>query len=109
MAIDMMPVISEEESKRRAQIHARLDRDYRVKTRSRLRRMIFTGVRRTFIFLLGAAIVTFIVAHRNQIDYVATQKVSRVVAHLQTKADTTDPLRQSALDHEKEVEEVVGK
>ena len=97
------------ETQRRAQIRARLDRDCRVKTRSRRRRVVFSGVRRVFIFLLGAAIVTFIVAHRNQIDYLATQKAGGMVAHLQTKANTVDPLRQNALNHEKVVEEAGGK
>jgi len=49
--------------------------------------------------------VTFIVAHRNQINLLTANKVSIAVTHLQTKTDTADPLRQGALDHEKEVED----
>jgi hypothetical protein len=67
--------------------------------------MFFPGVRGILYFLLGATIVTFIVAHRNEIDAAARQKVSRVVNHVQTKTQTADPLRQSALSHEKEVDE----
>lgn len=105
----MMPVISEAETQRRAQLREQRARDGRTQTRSRWHRMITNGVRRTLVFLLGATVVTFVVAHRNQIDDLAAQKVSRAVAHIQSKADTADPLRQSALNYEKEVEEVVGK
>ena len=103
--MDMMPAISEAETQRRVQIREQLERDYRVQARSRWRRLIFSGVRRLFIFLLGAALVVFIVAHRQRIDSLAVQKVGGVVAQLRAKTDTADPLRQSALDHEKEVEE----
>jgi len=103
--MDMMPAISEAETQRRVQIREQLEQDYRAQARSRWRRLIFSGVRRLFIFLLGAALVAFIVAHRQRIDSLATQKVGGVVAQFRAKTDTADPLRQSALDHEKEVEE----
>ena len=103
--MDMMPAISEAETQRRTQIRERLERDYRAQTRRRWRQIILTGMRRMFVFLLGTALVLFIVAHRRSIDSLAAQKVGGVVAQIQTKTDTADPLRQGALNHEKEVEE----
>ena len=107
--MDMMPAISEAETQRRTKIREQIHRDCRTQTHKRWRQMILNVMRRTLIFLLGVAIVTAIVAHRNRIDSLATQKISGVVAQLQTKANTADPLRQSALDYEKQVEEVAGK
>jgi hypothetical protein len=103
--MDMMPAMSEAETLRREQIRGQRERDCRAQTWSRWRRMVVCGVRRIFIFLLGAALVTFIVAHRNQINLLTANKVSIAVTHLQTKTDTADPLRQGALEHEKEVED----
>jgi hypothetical protein len=108
MATDMSPAISAAETQRRAQLREQSRRDFCAQARIRLRRKIFSGVRRTFVFLLGAAIMTFVVAHRNQIHALATQKICRVVAHVKSKANAADPLRQSALNYEKEVEEVTG-
>ena len=109
MAIDMMPLMDEAEPQRQAQIREQFVRSYRAQTRTRLRAKIFAKVRRTFIFLLGAAIVTFIVAYRNNINSAATQKTRQLVAHLQAKADSVDPLRQSAANYEKAIEEVASK
>ena len=104
--MDMMPAISEAETQRRSQIREQRKLDDRAQTRSRWRRLLVSGMRRAFIFLLGTALVAFIVAHRQRIDSLAAQKVGGVVAQLRVKTDTADPLRQSALNYEKEVEEV---
>ena len=106
MAPNIGPRISQEESQRRSQIQDRCNRSHRAKKWTRLKTMFFKGGRGIFYFLLGAAIVTFIVAHRNEIDAVARQKVSRVVNHVQTNTQTADPFRQSALNYEKEVDKV---
>jgi hypothetical protein len=65
----------------------------------------FKKVRRIFIFLLGAAIVTFLLAHWNDLNSVAAQKVGRVMTQVEAKNKANDALRQSALNHENEVNE----
>jgi len=105
----MVPLIDEAETQRQAQIREQFVRSYRARTRSRLRGKIFAKVRWTFIFLLGAAVVTFIVVHRNNINSAATSKTRQQVAQLQAKADSVDPLRQSAVNYEKAMEEVANK
>ena len=76
----MVPLIDEAETQRQAQIREQFVRSYRARTRSRLRGKIFAKVRWTFIFLLGAAVVTFIVVHRNNINSAATSKTRQQVA-----------------------------
>lgn len=102
MAPDNSPSISEAEAQRQAQIRDRLLRNYRAQEQSRLRQASDTGARKIFILLLGAAIVTFMVAHRNEINSVATKKIERIVTRIHSKNESS-PLRQSALNYEKEV------
>jgi hypothetical protein len=65
---------------------------------------LIDGVRAVFILLLGATIVVFIVSNQTEISSVVRQKISRVESRLKSPANP-DPLRQSALNHEKEVED----
>ena len=105
MALNSGPVISAAEVQRRSQIQDQCLKRCRAQQRTQLKTMFFEGARGIFYFLLGATLVTVSVAHRNEIDAVAKQKVRRVVAHVQAKTQTTDPLRKNALNYEKEVEE----
>jgi len=73
-----------------------------------LPRKIFSGVRRIFIFLLGAAIITFIVWHQNEIHSVVAQKINRAVNQFHSQSESA-PLRENALSYEKEVNEAAGK
>lgn len=102
MAKDNSPVISEAEAQRRAQLHDQLLRRHLAKERMRLRQEADSGVRTIFILLLGAAIVMFLVAHRNEINSVATKKIERIVTQIHSKNESSS-LRQGALNYEKEV------
>jgi hypothetical protein len=103
MAMDKAPLPSEAETRRCQQLRDRLAQEHRALAHTKLLDKIFSQVRVIFLFLLGAAIVTFIVAHQNQIDSLAAQKISHAVKRVQTKS-ASDPLRQSALNYEKEVD-----
>jgi len=101
----MSPLFDEAETQRRKQIHDRLMREQRAQFWARLRHKLSSGVRSIFIFLLGAAFVVLALSHWNEINSVAAQKASRVVERVKSKQQS-NPLRQSALDYEKEVEDV---
>jgi hypothetical protein len=106
MAMHMSPLIGDDESQRQQQIHDKLDRAGRVQRRTRLLQRIFSGIRSFSIFLMVAAVLTLIVWHWNEINSVAAQKISHVAATVQTNNDS--PLRQGALNYEKEVEAAAG-
>jgi hypothetical protein len=69
-----------------------------------MRHAFIDGVRAIFVLLLGTAILVFIISNETEISSVVRQKISRVETHLKSPANP-DPLRQSALNHEKEVED----
>jgi hypothetical protein len=106
MAIDMSPLIGGDESQRQQQIHDKLERACRAQRRTRLLQRIFSSIRGFSIFLMAAVVVTLIVWHWNEINSVAAQKISHVVATVQIRDDS--PLRQGALNYEKEVEAAAG-
>lgn len=64
---------------------------------------IFVNVRSILIFLLLAAIATFVLAHLNEINDIALAKAHLVENHIQKLSDH-DSLRQNALKYEKEVD-----
>lgn len=102
--MDMRPLFDEAETQRQQQLRDQFVRDYRARWHAGLLRRFFGGVRRIFLFLLAAAIVTFIIWRLNEIDSVAAQKITSVASQVQSQHES-DPLRQSALNYEKEVEE----
>jgi hypothetical protein len=106
MAMDMRPLIGDDESQRQQDIHDKLERACRAQKRTRLLQRLFSGIRSFSIFLMVAAVLTLMVWHWNEINSVAVQKISHVAAKVQAKDDS--PLRQSALNYEKEVETVAG-
>jgi hypothetical protein len=65
----------------------------------------FAKVRAIFIFLLLAAIATFVLAHLNEINALAAAK-ARTAETVIRKDTAQDPLRQGALNYEKAVESV---
>ena len=105
MAMDIGPLMTESELQRKQQIRDRFVQENRAQRRAQLGRKIFSAIRVFFLFLLGAVIVTFLVSHRNEIGSMAAQKINHVVTTVQSKS-TSDPLRQTALNYEHEVEEV---
>lgn len=66
---------------------------------------LFAKVRAIFIFLLLAAIATFVLAHLNEINVLAAAKARSAETVLQ-KDNAQDPLRQGALNYERAVESV---
>jgi hypothetical protein len=61
------------------------------------------GLRSIFVILLGATIIVFVTSHRMEINSAAAQKTSRVAAQVKLNA-AASLIRQTALNHEKEVE-----
>ena len=108
LAMAMNQMVGEEESHRRQEIQTRLELEAREKARERFRRQLAVGTRKTFVFLIGAIIVVFVVSHRMKISSIANQKINQVAAHVKAKAEAS-PLRKSALNYEKEVDEIISK
>jgi hypothetical protein len=73
IAMDMRPLFDEEETQRQQQLRDQFVRDYRARWHTGLLRRIFGGVRRIFLFLLAAAMVTFVIWWLNGIDSVSAQ------------------------------------
>jgi|SRR5690242_4326986 len=63
---------------------------------------IFAKVRTIFIFLLLAAIATFVLAHINELNAIAAEKAHLVESTIQ-KHSAKNSIRQDALKYEKEV------
>jgi hypothetical protein len=106
--MDITPAISAVEMQRQAQIRARIKHNNHTHQINQLRRKVYCGLRRAAIFILGAAIVTVVLANRDEIARVTAQKMRMIASHVQ-KEDESSLLRKNALTHEKEVDEVVGK
>lgn len=64
---------------------------------------IFAKVRAIFIFLLLAAIATFVLAHLNEINAIAAEK-ARLVENTIQKHSAQNSIRQNALKYEDEVD-----
>ena len=105
MALDNAPLNTAAELQRQLQIHNQWVQSYRAKKQARLKQFLIRSGRAILFFLLGAVIVMFAVTHRKEIDLLVRQNVSRALAHVQTKTATTDSLRQSTVNYEKEVDE----
>jgi hypothetical protein len=105
LAITIKNATSEAEMQRRQGIRVRRERELHAQARASLRRQISTGLRGAFIFLVGATVVGVILAHRTEIQSLATQKFSQVASQIKTK-EAASPLRQSALNYEKEVDSI---
>ena len=108
LAMAMTHPFGEEETRRQQQLRAQRVMQHRAQLRAELHRKISGQVRRVFGFLLSATIVLFIVSHLTKIDSTATKQVGRTVILIQTKA-AASPLRQSALNYEKEVDEIASR
>ncbi len=105
--MDMVPLISDAETQRAGDLYQLPGGNRHTGILRRGCGMIFKAVRRVFILLLLLTIITFIVNHRNQITFLTSQKVNKLVTRIQTKSDNADSFRQSALEHQKEVDDAV--
>lgn len=107
LAMSISPMIDDGEINRRQELQIRHRGAARVRAREKFRRQLAAGTRKVFVFLLGAAIVVFVVAHRTEIHSLAANKITRVAAHIQVQAGAS-PLRQGALNYENEVNEIAA-
>ena len=105
LAMAISPPFGEEEAQRHREIHEQREREYRAQSRAKLCRELFNQTRRGLVLLLGLTITMFIVLHWSEIQLLAAQKASQAAAHFKNKAETS-PLRQSALNHENEVNQI---
>ena len=106
--MDTTPAVSEAEMHRRAQLIGQIRRAEHAHSKGLFLRKVYNGLRRMAVFLLGAVIVAFVLAHRAEIARMTAQKIKMVASHVQKK-DESSELRKNALTHEQEVNEVVGK
>jgi hypothetical protein len=100
--------IGAEESRRRQKILVHHGRELRDQARAELRRRIFCQTRAIFVFLLNAAILVFALSHLTKIDSVTAKKMHQTAVRIQTQAESS-PLRQSALNHEREVDVIASR
>lgn len=98
-------IIGNAETQRQQVIYTRRERELHAQSRINRLRRISTKLQKLLIFLAGAGIVWFVVAHRTEIHSLATQNISRMVVQMQTK-NATSSFRQSGLNHEQEVNEI---
>lgn len=98
--MDTGPLLTESETQRRRQLSDSSVRESRARWWSGMGRSFFNFVRSLVFFLLGAAIVFLLIAHRKEI----AQKLNGVVSAVQKK-NTADPIRKTALDYEHEVDD----
>jgi hypothetical protein len=94
----------EGEAQRQRELHQQSKRARRAQLWADIRHTFIDGVRAVFILLLGATIVVFIVSNRTEISSVVTQKISRAAIQVKNHADSS-PLRQDALNYEKQVDD----
>jgi ABC-type iron transport system FetAB permease component len=71
-------------------------------------RWVLAQVRAVFVLLLVAAVMEFVFAHRDQIQQYADAKIDHTVAKVRASGDSSR-IRQSAENHEKEVNDVINK
>ena len=92
------------ELQRRRQLLKQSRRERRARLWVDLRHELVNGTRVIFVFLLGATIVVFVFSHRAEINSAASQNISRVAVQVKKSGDSS-LIRQTALNHEKEVDE----
>src|SRR5882672_2254052 len=73
------------------------------KRRSRHPLRIFCGVRGVFVFLFGAAAMTYAISDRAELETAVSSKVGHALA---TRSKSPGIIQQSALRHEKEVDAI---
>lgn len=100
----MSPSIGEGETQRQRELREQSKRARRAQFWAHVRHAFIDGVRAVFVFLLGTTVLVFIISNENEISSVVKQKVSRVATRLNNPANP-DPLRQNALNYEKEVDD----
>jgi hypothetical protein len=98
--------ISRAEAQRQAEIHAQRRRTNRAKKLEQCKNHIFTSVRRGVAFLIMMAVITFAFSHQEEIQKLINNKLNHVIA-IRNKAAQSSTLRQSALNHEKEVNQII--
>ncbi len=105
LGMAMTPLIGEAKVIRLRENGADLRRKARARWLAELRRQIACGSRKTFVFLLGATLFVFLFSHERDIQRVTDAKVGRVVAKIEASSKSS-PLRQNALNYEREVNEI---
>ena len=97
----------EDEMHRQQEIHAQRKAEQRSRRWAECRQIIDDAVRKLLRLLLIAAVALFVITHFTQIRSLLTKTTSQTVAHLQTTGQSS-PLHQSAVNHEKELDKIVG-
>ena len=94
------------EVQRRKDIRVKSQKVVRIKNREKRTDRIFTSLKRAFTLLLMTTMVTSAYSHREGIERFVSSKMNRIAA-THNYASASGMLRQSALNHEKEVDEVI--
>jgi hypothetical protein len=98
------PSIGEGEAWRQRELRGQSKRARRARFWADVRFAFIDGVRAIFVLLLGVTVLVFIVSNRTEINSVVKLKASRLTGRLNDPANP-GPLRQNALNYEKEVED----
>ncbi len=99
--MDIVPLMGDEDAKHREEIRSSFAPAHHAPAPTRWLPKLFRGVRKLFVFLLGAAIVTTVICHRNEI----ASKTDTLIQQVKNRS-AADSLRKSALSYEQQVDEV---
>ncbi len=97
-----------ETRRREEKIRRQLRREDRAEGRRQGVRWLLGQARGVFVLLLAATVLEFIFAHHTEIQQFADARIDRTVTSLRS-SNNPSPIRQSAVNHEKEVNQVITK
>jgi hypothetical protein len=98
--------IGRAEARRQAEIQAQRRRANRAKKLEQCKNHIFTSVRRGVAFLIMMAVITYAFSHQEEIQKLINTKLNHVIA-VRNKAAQSNMLRQGAIKHENEVNQII--
>ena len=98
----------EAETQRQRDVLTQRDRTFSTKSYRQLGRQLVTELRRSLLCLAGVGLVVLLFANRTKIVSISQQKMAGATTHVQDKAGKS-PLRQQALDYEREVDAIAAR
>ena len=105
LSMDFSFFTNETEARRRAQLRDQFAWDTHGQSQESWVRRFLRGVGHLFVFLVIASVLAGAFIYRNEIQSVASRKITQVMNRVQVTRES-DPLRQAAIDYENQVESV---
>ena len=103
LAMAISPMIGEEETQRQQEDRTRRQREQRAKSRAQFREHLAASVRKTFVFLFAMTVILYVVLHGERFQGYTGQLSHKLSA----KINSHNALKQNALQHEEEVDQVL--